>query len=263
MTQEDFVKIKDWFKLYTAQFHSNDEDFQRNIELKIAHSYRVVENVSDLIQSIDLSKKDHLVAETAALLHDIGRFRQFEQYGTFSDKKSVNHALLSVKVIKDKELIEHLEAKEQKKILAAIYNHNKKSIPENLNNEEALLLKILRDADKLDIWKIVTDYYCNEETNSNNALQLDLLDDPSINPVNSKDILNERMVDLNNLKTLNDFKLLQVGWVYDLNFKRTFEILYERNYLDEIFKTLPNIDQITVIKEKIYSYIKEQINFRE
>lgn len=259
MTRNDFIKIKDWFKLYTAQFHSNDENFQKNIDLKIEHSYRVWKFAAELISKIEVPDNDKLIAETAGILHDIGRFKQFEKYGTFSDKKSVNHAQLSVEVIKEKELITHLSDNEQDKILTAVFNHNKKIIPGDLSKKESLLVKVLRDADKLDILRIVTDYYCNEDKNSNNALQLDLPDTPSINSLNYKDILNERIVDLNNLETLNDFKLLQIGWIYDLNFKHTFKILKEKGYLEVIFDTLPDTKEIKEIKEKVSHYMSEKL----
>ena len=41
------------------------------------------------------------------------------------------------------------------------------------------------------------------------------------------------------LKTLNDFKLLQVGWVYDLNFPRTFQMVREHRCLETIREVLP------------------------
>lgn len=263
MTRNDFIKIKDWFKLYTAQFHSNEEAFQRNIDLKIEHSYRVWENTAELISKIEIPDNDKLIAETAAILHDIGRFKQFEKYGTFSDKKSVNHAQLSIEVIKEKELITHLNDYEQNKILTAVLNHNKKLIPDDLNKDDSLLVKIIRDADKLDILRIVTDYYCNEDKNSNNALQLDLPDTPSINPLNYEDILNERMVDLNNLETLSDFKLLQIGWIYDLNFKHSLKVIKEKHYLEIIFETLADTKEISKIKEKVFNYMSEKLTEKD
>ena len=40
------------------------------------------------------------IAEAVALLHDVGRFEQYKRYGTFNDRKSVNHAALGVEIMK-------------------------------------------------------------------------------------------------------------------------------------------------------------------
>ena len=258
MVRNDFIKIKDFFTLYSAQFHSNDPYFQQNIDLKRNHSYRLWENTADLAKHLYCSEQEQILIETAGLLHDIGRFKQFEVYGTFSDKKSVNHAQLSVEVIRENNLLEDLDSTEQASIMRAVFNHNKKEIPADLRKRDRLFVKILRDSDKLDIWKVVTDYYCQSEGDTNNTLQLDLPDEPEINPINIEDLLQERMVDLHNLKTLNDFKLLQIGWIYDLNFQRSYEILKEKNYLEAIFDTLPENKQISQIRNKVRAYLEAQ-----
>ena len=255
MTKEKFYSIQSWFEQYIEQFYSNDPAFQRNIELKRDHSRRVWKNAADLGRSISLEDNDQLIIETAGLLHDVGRFEQFKRYGTFSDKKSVNHAWLGVEVLKEKEVLKNLKEGEREDIYTAILNHNKKEVPEEKHERRLTFIKLLRDADKLDIWRVVTDYYCgNGETN--NTLQLDLPNEPGINRQNIDDLLNGRLVDLRNLHTLNDFKLLQVGWVYDLNFSRSYEILKEKGFLEQIFDSLTDTEEVRQVREKIQRYLK-------
>ena len=43
--------------------------------------------------------KDLLLAKTAALFHDIGRFPQWKHYSTFVDSVSEDHALLGLEVL--------------------------------------------------------------------------------------------------------------------------------------------------------------------
>ena len=257
MTREQFYSIQSWFEQYIEQFYSNDPAFQRNIELKRDHSRRVWENAADLGKSIPLEQNDQLIIETAGLLHDVGRFEQFRRYGTFSDKKSVNHAWLGVEVLKEKDILENLEEYERVEIYTAIFHHNRKEIPKDKDERQLIFIKLLRDSDKLDIWRLVTDYYCgNGETN--NTLQLDLPDTPKINQQNINALLNGRLVDLRNLETLNDFKLLQIGWVYDLNFPRSYEIMKEKGYLDKIFDSLSDTKELDQVKEKIMEYLELQ-----
>jgi hypothetical protein len=47
------------------------------------------------------------------------------------------------------------------------------------------------------------------------------------------------------MKTLNDFKLLQISWVFDLNFTRSYEILKDRQYIERIAETLPDTPEVT------------------
>ena len=257
MTKEQFYSIRSWFEQYIEQFYSNDPAFQRNIELKRDHSRRVWENAADLGKSIPLKDNDQLIIETAGLLHDVGRFEQFRQYGTFSDKKSVNHAWLGVEVLKEKNILKDFEEDERDEVYTAIFYHNRKELPQNKDERQLTFIKLLRDSDKLDIWRLVTDYYCgNGETN--NTLQLDLPDEPQVNHRNIEDLMYGRLVDLRNLKTLNDFKLLQVGWVYDLNFSRSYEIMKEKGYLEKIFDSLPNTEIISRVKKKILKYLEAQ-----
>jgi hypothetical protein len=78
-----------------------------------------------------------------------------------------------------------------------------------------------------------------------------------MNPVNIEDIKNERLVDLKNLETLNDFKLLQIGWIYDLNFKRSFQLLMENDYLGKIYNSLPKTVEIEDIKKQTLRYLEK------
>jgi len=256
MTHIQFESIKQWFDGYIHQFHSDDPSFQKNIELKRNHSYNVWNNTIDLGNNSSLMESEHIQLQTAGLLHDVGRFEQFSRYHTFSDKNSVNHGLLGVEVLQEKKILKELTQDEENRILTAIENHNKKEIREDFDDTTLTFVKMLRDADKLDIWRIVTEYYCKTDKETNNTLQLDLPDKPEINPKNYHDLLNEKMVDLSNLKTLNDFKLLQIGWIYDLNFQRSFQILDKNKYLDIIFRALPNTDEIKAIQEKTNEYLQ-------
>jgi len=49
---------------------------------------------------------------------------------------------------------------------------------------------------------------------------------------------------MQDLKTLNDFKLLQIGWVYDLNFVPSFQTVQNRKYIEKLEKTLPQSKEI-------------------
>lgn len=120
------------------------------------------------------------------------------------------------------------------------------------------------NADKLDIWRVVTDYYKAAPGNRNQAIELDLPDLPRISDNICSSLLQGKPADMEDVKTLNDLKLLQMGWVYDLNFPRSFRLLSECGYLetirDAIYGESPWIEKIWTEIEK---HLLQQKGFYE
>jgi hypothetical protein len=69
--------------------------------------------------------------------------------------------------------------------------------------------------------------------------------------------LAKKIVKTEYLKTLNDFKLLQMGWVFDVNFSRTFQLIHERHYIEMIRDALPRSKKISEIYLTVRSYLEE------
>ena len=98
--------LKARFGDYVRRFASDDPIVQENMDLKAEHTRRVCEAILDVGRSLRLSAEDLCLAETSALLHDIGRFEQYRCYRTFADYKSEDHAALGVKVIQTERALE-------------------------------------------------------------------------------------------------------------------------------------------------------------
>lgn len=225
--------LKDWFAGYVGRFSSDDPVVQENMDLKRDHTLRVCEEILDIGGSLDLSDEDLCVAEICALLHDIGRFDQYRRYRTFSDYRSEDHAKLGVKIIRDENILDELEPVTAEMITWAVGHHNRAALPPG-QERFLFFLKLLRDADKADIWHVVTDYYENSGDKRNQTIELDLPDTKSISGPIYKALMRGELAQMRDLRTLNDFKALQIGWIYDVNFLRTFQIVRERGYLEKI-----------------------------
>jgi hypothetical protein len=119
--------------------------------------------------------------------------------------------------------------------------------------------KLLRDADKIDIWRVVTDYYRQVDGTRNGTIELGLPDGPEISDEVCADLKAGRIVRMGDMKTLNDFKLLQMAWIYDVNFPRTFEIVRERGYMEMIRDALPQSEKVAEMYDTIRSYLEERI----
>jgi len=228
-----------WFEDYVLQFSSDDPIVQESMDLKREHSLRVCEAIVDIGRSLDLSREDLCIAEVAALLHDIGRFEQYKRYRTFADYKSEDHAALGVKVIQVNRVLHGLKPALAEMIVRVVGCHNRADLPVGEDERCLFFLRLLRDADKVDIWRVVTEYYQNAGHDRNQTIELDLPDRPQISDAVYKTLMNGKLVQMTDLKTLNDFKVLQIGWVYDINFPRTFEIIRENKYLEMISGSLP------------------------
>lgn len=258
MTCQDILPdLKAWFSDYVETFLSGDPDYRRNIELKVDHTRRVCAEILDVGKSLGLKGEDLCLAEATALFHDIGRFEQYARYGTYRDLVSEDHAVLGVRVLRENRVLERFEPPTRDLILRTVSYHNRAALPENETERCLYFSRLLRDADKLDIWRVVTDYYTQKNGTRNETIELDLPDTPGISDRVYEDLMAGRLVRVDCLRTLNDFKLLQMGWIFDINFPRTFQLVLERAYIKTIRDTLPPSERVSEVFSRVQSHLEK------
>ena len=256
----DTAFFHSWFRNYVKSFYTEDPKTQQNIRLKEEHTVRVCTEILRLGKALDLNRNALRLAETIALFHDLGRFEQFKTYGTFDDRVSENHATLGLKVLKATNILSRLTKTEQTIVYNAIDYHNVRKVPDNADEILELHSKLIRDADKLDIWYVVTNYYRERHRHRNPALELELPDTPVYSLCFVDDILNNRVSNSHDLKTFNDMKLLQLGWIFDINFAPTFLYIQQRRIIEEIITALPDTDDIRKIQNHLNAYLENRIS---
>lgn len=69
--------------------------------------------------------------------------------------------------------------------------------------------------------------------------------------------MNKRIVDMRHVKNLNDLKLLQIGWIFDINFRPTVDCVEKRRYLQMIRDVLPQSKEMEGIFEAVHSFLLE------
>jgi len=248
----DLEKAKNEFIKYTNNYDSNDD----MIELKISHSIRVMEISKNIATQMDLTAEDIELATLIGLLHDIGRFDQQTKYKTFNDLKSFDHGDYGVEIL-DKDIRKYVETdKYDSLIKKAVKNHNKYEIEEGLSDKELLFCKIIRDADKLDIlYQATYRFWSGKEELVNNS---DIYDDV-LDSINNEHLFKFEKGE--NYKNINSV-LCTLGFVFDINFKESFKILKQENYINKIFDRFNYKDPqlMSNIKNKINNYIDKQIN---
>lgn len=152
----DRDKITAVFQAYADHYDTSDI----KIKLKIDHTYRVAGFADRIGASVGA---DRDFCWFLGILHDIARFEQQTRYGTFKDAASVDHAELGADILFREGLIDSFDAGlpgiDNWRSVAdtAIRLHNKLTIPEDLDETARLYSTILRDADKVDIFRVLTE----------------------------------------------------------------------------------------------------------
>lgn len=257
MDQATLDGLQSWFDRYVATFHDTDAEGVRNIRLKVEHTAQVCLVMALLAAGEGLDENQARIAAATALLHDVGRFPQYRRWRTFRDSDSDNHARLSVEVIREKRLLSGLPDGERLLIEEAVRFHNLLKVPPRLKSPTSLYLRLVRDADKLDIWRVFHDLFRQPPEERASAASLGFPDRPEVTPECLATLAAGRIVPLDRVRTLNDFKLLQISWVFDLNFPTSFRLLAERGYIRSLAATIrcnrdlgPLITQVTAEVER-------------
>lgn len=259
MKRENLVRLKGWFTDYCRSFKMPNDEDQRNIFLKEEHTYEVCVNILHLAEDLGLDENSAWLAEAVALFHDVGRFPQYHRYRTFKDSASVNHAALGVQVLKEMKVLENLPEEDRITIIRSVGLHNVFTIPKNLDEKTSLFVRLIRDADKLDIWRVFIEYYRMPKEERASEVGLGLPDIPEYSPDILECLQRGEMVNVAKLRTLNDFRLLQLSWVYDLNFTKSFAIVEERGYINRIVETLPKSEEIARTLDIIREFVGHKI----
>ena len=195
--------------------HYENYDIEETaIKRKYYHSLRVMDLSILIAKYLGLNNKDITLASFIGLLHDYARFEQWTKYKTYSDKDSIDHGDLAVKrLFEDNEIINYdLDVNDYEIVYNAIKYHNKITIPYSLDNRIKLFCKIIRDADKLDIFYLRTNKSFVKE-GGDISLKIE------------NDFFNEQCINKMDVISYNDEVISVLAMIYDLNFDYSFEYL--------------------------------------
>ena len=256
MDSEHLVSFKRWFSDYVAAYYTGDPARNGTVRLKEEHTERVCEEIVMLGAALNLPTQDRLLAETVALFHDLGRFKQYATYGTFEDAASEDHAALGLRELAKDRVLSICSEAEQSLINDAIGYHNVRTLPHDGDQRILFFAQLLRDADKLDIWRVFIDYYDRQYEQQDSTIVWGLPNDPACSPKVVDALRRQEMADTRHMATLNDYKLLQISWIFDVNFRPTLRAVHERQYIDRIAATLPQTKEIRKIIRTVLAYLQ-------
>jgi hypothetical protein len=258
MKQRDLQRFKTWFSGYCRSFTAAEGEDPQPYVMKEEHTWKVCDNIRQVIGSLALGEREAVIAETVALFHDVGRFPQYRHYGTFRDSVSVNHAALGAKVLVEQNVLAELPDEERMHITNAVTLHNVLTLPRGLDEETFLFTKLIRDADKLDIWRVFIEYYGLPESERSAVIGMALPETRGYTPGVLACLLRGEMVRHDMISTQNDFKLLQLSWVFDLNFPGSFRLVSERGYVARLASTLPDDEEVRRGVKTVEQYVERK-----
>jgi hypothetical protein len=260
MDNESITQYRAWFSRFVQEHATRNEQDQRNIRLKEEHTTRVCANARRIAAGLGLNVQATALAEVIALFHDVGRFPQYVLYRTFEDSRSVNHAVLGAKVLLERNVLRGLPVRERSLIVRTVALHNVFILPSRLDVEVRLYAEIVRDADKLDIWRVFIKLSDREAADWPSAAGLGLPDTREYSTEVLASLERREMVRLTSLRTLNDFRLLQLAWIYDLNFAPSLRMVIERSIIEQLAASIPQTNEISRAVGNLRNYVNERLD---
>jgi len=242
----DMQPFMDSFLRYAAAYLGGEDDYAHRV--KLDHSLRVHAEAETLARehAADLARAGvpPRAPLLAALFHDVGRFEQYARWKTFNDRASANHALLSVRRCLREGFLAPATALERRLACGAIMLHNRRSVRLPAHTALGLLARLVRDADKLDIYRVMLDYFAPGGEKPA-FMRLEAEEHPErYSPQLLDCLLQGRMGSYGVLRWSNDFKLLMLSWVHDLNLPAAARAFLERGYVERMAALLPESPEL-------------------
>lgn len=249
-----------WLNAYIKQRLENLQD-PSPLELKRVHTNKVYENAR-LIAMEELNDPKLIRASLlAALFHDIARFDQYRIFGTFKDAQSFNHGLEGARILKREQRFKEEDPFVSRLALTAVGLHNRRFVPDILAPEAQMPVHIVRDADKLDILRVLDEHlakkpYCP-------TVILGLPDEPELsNPAVIEAAMKGQCASYGDLRSVNDFRVLLGSWFFSLNFPASRKIFLSREHGRNLIQALPQSGSYADVRKyllNIYMNMKKEL----
>ena len=148
-------------------------------------------------------------------------------------------------------------------IKTAILNHSRLSNKEDLNERCLLHSKIIRDADKLDNFRVKKEEQIEaifpEKVKDKSDMENSKLSDEVY-----KTIQNQKCVDIHDRITVLDYWCCVLAFVFDLNFRESYEIVKSNNYINTLidrfsYNDLETKKRMEDVRNIMNSFISDKI----
>ena len=263
-----------------AEYVRNYDPSDEKIKLKIDHTYRVAGLWQRIAESLGLSEPEVDIAWLLGMLHDIGRFEQIRRFGTFNDVQSVDHAEFGADLLFKEGLIrkfaegyyEECELarsgnEEAEQIIKnneyhnkdtgllemAIRQHNKYRVKEDLTERQRMFCDILRDADKVDIFKVNADIPME--------IIYDVTTEELKNGIITKEVLESFYKKETVLKSVRrsavDHIVGHISLLFELVYKESYRQAKEQGYVYKLLDFKSDVPEVNAEFDDMRKYVDE------
>lgn len=263
-----------------AEYVRNYDPSDEKIKLKIDHTYRVAGLCQRIAESLGLSEPEVDIAWLLGMLHDIGRFEQIRRFGTFNDVQSVDHAEFGADLLFKEGLIrkfaegyyEECELassgnEEAEQIIKnnehhnkdtgllemAIRQHNKYRVKEDLTERQRMFCDILRDADKVDIFKVNADIPME--------IIYDVTTEELKNGIITKEVLESFYKKETVLKSVRrsavDHIVGHISLLFELVYKESYRQAKEQGYVYKLLDFKSDVPEVNAEFDDMRKYVDE------
>lgn len=256
LTASTLAEHKARFDRYSATFLREDSSLP--LRLKYEHTYKVLEIAEAIVNeepaSAGLGGDCGQAALLGALYHDIGRFMQFMRWRTFQDKHSTNHGSLAVRILKQEGLLQDEPRDIRRMVLVAVGLHNGYQLPRHLPENLRRVTQVVRDADKVDIFRIMATHLSAEAPSQ--TVVLSVRNEPDKwSPEIVRTVLAEKVPSYNDLRYINDFRLLLASWLEELHYATARTLLARSGHVERVLAELPS--GLAAVKEHLLKKLEQ------
>lgn len=259
MKTSELDRIRQWFTSYVDTFAAKDGSMHNTYVIKKTHSLRVSADCRMLAEALGWTVGRVNAAEALGLLHDVGRFPQFQRFKTLEDSRSIDHGELGHEVVGHSDLLSGLGEDEASAILCGICCHNKRELATGAGREALALLKLIRDADKLDIFHIANVIIKTGgfKQYPEILLNVDVSGPPSADLM--EEIASRRSGSYKHVRSLADMSLIRLSWVFDFNYLPTFHCVASRGLLTELMDLIPDTPETRKLMKMAKAHLTKKL----
>jgi hypothetical protein len=251
--------IQSWFSDYVSELIPGDEKITYLMKLKVAHSTAVADLAELIARELSWSPGDQRLAKAAGLVHDTGRFPQLVEYHTFSDTTSVNHGERGYLSLQECGALESLDETERISILESVRYHNARSLPAHIDGKSLAMLKLVRDSDKIDIFRVLNNAIVNNHREDYPEIFLNIDFTGPVNPRAYEQVLLRETVSYEHLKSLADLCLTQLSWIFDINYIESIRFIIEEHLIEQVMSYAPRLPEIEETAAAVRFYMDERL----
>ena len=230
------------FEEYLDHYDRDDD----KIRLKITHTYGVVEYSRKIALRLGLPEEDVELAQIIGLLHDIGRFEQIKRFDSF-EPATMDHAEFGVRILFEEGMIrQFLEKGDWDQIIeTAVARHSDFRLEGIQDTRDNCRVKL---ADPVETFMGAT----AEEVGH-----------MAISPAVMEQFRKRESILSSLRETKMDYWVSYLAYFFDINFKVSFEMIREEQYVSRLVGRIPyanpeTAEQMKEISEVLERYVREE-----